>query len=104
MSRRRRTLPASSSPDWFRRHRRLIVGGAVVAATITRILYFAQLNASSLIDMQRWNQSDMNYYDAWARTIAAGDWLSRSVKPPMHHWQREVADEYINHHPELARF
>ncbi len=27
-----------------------------------------------------WDQTDMNYSDGWARRIAAGDWLSRSVR------------------------
>jgi tetratricopeptide (TPR) repeat protein len=66
-----------------------------------RTAYFIQLNASPLIDMHRWQQSDMNYYDAWARTIASGDWLSRTITPPMHEWQRQAADEYLARHADV---
>jgi tetratricopeptide (TPR) repeat protein len=80
------------------RHRRVIIGLIVLAAIGIRAACLFQLNASPLLEMQHWDQTDMNYYDAWARTVAGGDWLSATVTPPMHQWQRDVATAYLQTH------
>ncbi len=72
----------------------------LVAAAITlRVIYFSQLDATPFLHLERWAQSDMHYYDGWARQIAAGDWLSRRVPMPMHRWHHEVAQAYFTRHP-----
>lgn len=52
------------------------------------------------MQMHRWAQTDMHYYDAWAQQIAAGDWLARSVAVPMHRWHWDTAQIYLTKHPE----
>jgi Dolichyl-phosphate-mannose-protein mannosyltransferase len=64
-----------------------------------RVTYFAQLNATPLVESEHSTQSDMHYYDDWARQIAAGDWLSRIVTIPMHRWHHEVAQRYLATRP-----
>ena len=84
------------------RHRRLGLILLILAAVGLRAAYFTQLTSSSLIDMHQWDQSDMHYYDTWAREVAAGDWLSRRLAPPVHAWHRQVADEYLRSHPQSS--
>jgi tetratricopeptide (TPR) repeat protein len=80
-------------------HRQWWVLAAIVAASLgLRAAYFLQLRASPLLDLHRWNQSDMNYFDAWGRRIAEGDWLSATIGMPLHGWQQEVAEQYLSAH------
>lgn len=65
-----------------------------------RVLAVVQLDATPFVHMERWAQTDMHYYDGWARQIAAGDWLSRRLPLPMHRWQHEVAQAYFARHPD----
>lgn len=86
---------------WLTRHWQWMLLVLVAASLGVRSVYFLQLKADPAIDLHRWTQSDMNYYDAWGRQIAHGDWLSASVTVPMHLWQREVAGQYLSDHPEM---
>ena len=40
-----------------------------------RVACYRQLLDSPLAYQHRWDQSDMHFYDQWARDIAAGDWM-----------------------------
>jgi dolichyl-phosphate-mannose-protein mannosyltransferase len=73
----------------------------IVASVAIRAAYFRQLDHSPLIQMYRWSQTDMHYYDGWARQIAAGDWASAQVRIPMHRWHREIAEAYLGMHPDV---
>jgi hypothetical protein len=59
-----------------------------------------QLAQSPFVEMYQWRQSDMHYYNGWARQIASGDWWSRTVPIPMHRWHREIAAAYLSQHPD----
>jgi 4-amino-4-deoxy-L-arabinose transferase-like glycosyltransferase len=43
----------------------------------------------------------MNYYDQWARQIAAGDWRSSGFRLPMHNWHREIAARFFAEAPDV---
>jgi 4-amino-4-deoxy-L-arabinose transferase-like glycosyltransferase len=74
----------------------------LVAASIAlRVIYYGQVNGTPFLHMERWAQTDMHYYDGWARQIAAGDWLSSSVPMPMHRWHHEVAQAYFAQHADV---
>jgi 4-amino-4-deoxy-L-arabinose transferase-like glycosyltransferase len=81
------------------RHHRHIIAAMVVLSLVARAIYFIQLSGGPLVHQHEWNQCDMNYFDSWARQIAAGDWLSRDVAPPMHAWLVRVADAYYGATP-----
>lgn len=106
MKRRRRTARSPSSPSssieaWLNRHFVAVLLALVAASVAVRGGYFLQLNAGPGIELHRWDQTDMYYYDAWGRQIAHGDWLSASVTVPMHDWHRRVAERYFTDHPEM---
>ena len=73
----------------------------VAAAIALRVIYFLQLESTPFLHLERWAQTDMHYYDGWARQIAAGDWLSSSVPMPMHRWHHEVAQAYFAQHGDV---
>src|SRR5262249_54450714 len=66
-----------------------------------RVTALVELSATPLARLEQWRESDMHVYDEWARTIAAGDWLSATVRVPMHSWHRGVAHQYFEDHPEV---
>lgn len=73
----------------------------LTAAIALRVVVFLQLDSTPFIHMERWAQTDMHYYDGWARQIAAGDWLSANAPVPMHRWHHEVAQAWFTQHPDV---
>ncbi|HEY6356779.1 MAG TPA: glycosyltransferase family 39 protein, partial [Vicinamibacterales bacterium] len=84
---------------WLGARQRGVLLAIVIASIGIRIAALVQITGSSLADLQQWDQTDMHYYDGWARAIAGGDWLSRSVGVPMHAWHIDVADAHLKAHP-----
>lgn len=91
--------PLASATRWLARRRTAVLLAIVIASTAERVVYFAQLQAGPLLWQHLWNQTDMHYYDAWARDIAGGDWLSRRVGPPQHFWHQKIAMDYFRLYP-----
>jgi 4-amino-4-deoxy-L-arabinose transferase-like glycosyltransferase len=99
-----RTSSLSSLESFLTTYRTTVVFALLVAAGLIRVAAFIQLNSTPLVDLEQWRETDMHYYDAWARRIADGDWLSRRVFVPMNRWQQEVAQEYLaGHHDDPAQ-
>ena len=106
MKRRRDRRPPSPGPTfilepWLTRHRRWILLVIVAASLAIRGVYVRQLVSDPSLDLHRWDQSDMHYFDAWGRQIAHGDWLSATVAVPMHDWHHQVAEQYLTDHPDV---
>jgi 4-amino-4-deoxy-L-arabinose transferase-like glycosyltransferase len=85
---------------WLSRRRRLVLAVIIIASVAVRVVYFVQINASPLRYQDRWDQTDMNYFDDWARDIANGDWLTNQSLHPVYKWQRDIAQVYYRKHPE----
>ena len=86
--------PGPDSRAWL-----LVVIGLSVAV---RLVYFAQAGEGPLRAMNGWDQSDMAFFDRWARVIAEGDWLTDRALHPQHNWHHEIARRYFEAHPEAA--
>jgi hypothetical protein len=102
---RRRATPAAAArrgatEDWLASQHRRVLWILVGVALAIRVTCFAQLDATPLRQLHQWRQSDMHYYDTWARQIAGGDWLSVRVRLPMHSWHQTVAAQYFAAHPD----
>jgi 4-amino-4-deoxy-L-arabinose transferase-like glycosyltransferase len=75
----------------------------VVAAVAVRVIYYAQLSTSgaapgsggALLQLHRWDQSDMHFFDAWARLITSGDVLTNQSLHPLHDWHVAVAQAHL---------
>ncbi|MBI5815857.1 MAG: glycosyltransferase family 39 protein [Nitrospinae bacterium] len=70
-------------------------------AVIPRIAYFSQAVGTPLATTSANDQTDMFFFDLWAKRIAAGDWLSDTDIHPMHSWHYKVAADYFNLRPDV---
>jgi len=93
------THAAERAAAWLdaRRGRALLVLTAVLL--LLRGLYLAELLHSPFADQHRWVNSDMSFFDDWARDIASGDLASLRVGHPHHGWHRRAAEVYFSRIP-----
>lgn len=94
--------PAERLNVWIARHWRLLAIVILALAALLRVVYFTQAAGGPLAVLHRWDQSDMNHFDSWARQINSGDWLSRNVAPPLHDWHVDVVRRQLLAHPDRA--
>ena len=71
-------------------------------AAALRVAVLSQAAAGPPAVLHRWTESDMNFFDAWARVVAAGDLLTDRSLHPSHGWHREAAQQYLAAHPDEA--
>jgi 4-amino-4-deoxy-L-arabinose transferase-like glycosyltransferase len=99
--------PALSAVDraerWLAGRRTLLVAAVALAAALVRVACLVELNDGPLLAQNQWGESDMRFFDAWARDIARGDWLSDRPLHPSHSWYRDLAKAHFAAHPEAAR-
>ena len=75
----------------------------LVLAGLMRIIYFAEINAGPLISQHLWEETDMNFFDHWAKKISGGDWLTDQAVHPYNNWHREIAAEYFRTNPDAIQ-
>jgi 4-amino-4-deoxy-L-arabinose transferase-like glycosyltransferase len=63
-------------------------------------IYYQQSQDSPITSFYKWDNSDMSFFDLWAKHIAEGDWLCDTVLHPFHDWHDDLAEEYFNQFPE----
>ena len=85
---------------WLARRRGAVLAVILAVSAAERAVYFREIQAGPLLWQHLWTQTDMSYYDAWARQIVAGDGLSRRVEPPLHFWHQKIAVDYFHEHPQ----
>ncbi len=83
--------------------RRYVVGAIVAVSALVRLTYFAQLSDDACLYQHLWADSDMNFNDAWAKEIGAGDPLVDKPFHPLHDWYKNLARIYLSAHPEKSR-
>jgi 4-amino-4-deoxy-L-arabinose transferase-like glycosyltransferase len=86
--------------EWLRARRRYALIAIVVVAALLRIVCFAELTVSPCVALHQWDQGDMSTFHSWALTIAHGDGWSKTVRPPLHIWHRQIADDYARLFPQ----
>lgn len=69
---------------------------------VPRTLYFQQAKDTPLKVVYQWEACDMQFFDAWAKYIAAGNWLCDTVLHPYHTWHREFAQGTFQQYPDVA--
>jgi len=84
----------ASLDQWLGGRRRYVLLIIVIVSVGARLMCFLELRHSPLFSLHHWDESDMNYFYTWAEEIAAGDWWSRSVAPPLHQPHRKIAADY----------
>jgi 4-amino-4-deoxy-L-arabinose transferase-like glycosyltransferase len=93
----------AAAEAWLRRHRCWVIGVVLGLSLLIRLAYFLEYSVSPVATHHLWDQTDMYFYDAWGRSIAAGDLLTdkpfHSVSMPF----QAIAESYFVSHPEEAR-
>ncbi len=86
--------PSSRPPRRARWSSALLSLALVVAVAVgVRVAQHVVLRGGPLLYLHHWTESDMHYFQAWARGIAAGDLLSRESGKPAHSWHDNFARE-----------
>jgi hypothetical protein len=88
---------------WLATHRPLVVAAVALAAALVRTAYLVELNGGPLLAQHVWTESDMWFFDRWARDIVAGDWLTDRALHPDHSWYRDLAARHFATHPEATQ-
>jgi hypothetical protein len=71
-------------------HRRILVVALALGALV-RCVNILQVRDGPLPYFHAWTESDMQFYDRWARELAAGDWLTNTRMRPYHSGHAAVA-------------
>lgn len=70
-----------------------------VAFTIRAVIW-QQGQDTILTHAHRWDQSDMHFFDSWAKSLSSGDWLNKKGLHPYHFWHDSLAAMYFQSHPQ----
>src|SRR5688500_8312386 len=60
---------------------------------VLSLIYYLQARDSPIMTIHKWENSDMAFFDKWARHIVAGDWWGDEILHPYHDWHDDLADE-----------
>lgn len=85
---------------WLSRRRKASLGILVLCWVLIRVFMFDSVANGPLYRMYEWKESDSAFFDDWACSLAAGDWLNQQPLHPYHGWHREFADYFFDQHPE----
>jgi 4-amino-4-deoxy-L-arabinose transferase-like glycosyltransferase len=80
-----------SAERFLARHRGWAVALILLLSALVRLPYLLELAGGPCGASARYVNSDMRFFDRWAREIAAGDLLGRAPLHPLHDWHRNVA-------------
>ncbi|MCC6459162.1 MAG: glycosyltransferase family 39 protein [Saprospiraceae bacterium] len=86
--------------QWLARYPLRVLVMLVVLWSILRVAVFVAVAHGPLYRMYEWKESDSYFFDAWARSLAGGDWLNSKPLHPYHGWHQQTADAYFRQHPD----
>jgi len=89
-----------AADGWLRARRTFVALALVLAALALRLIVYFELAGGPCLVQQRWVESDMHFFDEWAKGLAAGDWLNRAAPHPTLDWHRAIAERYFREYPD----
>jgi 4-amino-4-deoxy-L-arabinose transferase-like glycosyltransferase/tetratricopeptide (TPR) repeat protein len=84
---------------FLEQRRNYLIVTLLIIATIFRIVYYLELNNSPFRYIHNLGQSDMHFYDAWAKDIEHGDWLTNKSLRQYTNPHVTVATHYFKQNP-----
>jgi len=63
----------------------------VVVSALFRVSHSVEMADTPLPLHHEWRETDMAFFDDWAESVAAGDWLTRDGLHPYHSWHELLA-------------
>lgn len=97
---RLRTPLFDNLEQWLIQRRYWVIGALLLLWLGIRIAVFSSVANGPLYQMYRWPESDNFFFDQWARSLSAGDWLNRQPLHPYHGWHDDFAKVYFKQHPD----
>jgi len=85
--------------SWVHRQRGPLLFGLAAAAILVRLAFVLQMANGPGFHQHRWSESDMAFFQSWARIIVEGDRLTDRALHPYHPWHERVAQRYFRSHP-----
>jgi 4-amino-4-deoxy-L-arabinose transferase-like glycosyltransferase len=83
------------------KHFRLILAGLFLLSLLLSTVYFFQAHKSPLSSLTKWQNSDMAFFEEWARHMQ-DDWWCDTMLHPYHDWHEVFAKNYLNLYPAEA--
>ena len=78
-----------------------VVALIITLSVLVRGIYFYQASQTPIIfQFDKWDQTDMYFFDLWAKKIVNGDWLTNESLHPNNIWEKEIAHEYFQKNPD----
>ena len=96
----RREPPLRRLEGWLAAHRLAVVVAILAASALLRVVYFDELNRGPLVHQHRWDQSDMHFFDLWARKLSSGDSLMDRPFHSFFEWHESVGKAFLREYPE----
>lgn len=93
----------SKLEQWLHRYWTYVLLVILAGAILIRVIYFLELSSGPNVWQHQWPESDMNFFDRWARQIMEGDLLSSEVTVPLHSWHKDLAHEALRRYPDIGR-
>jgi hypothetical protein len=97
----RRHAGGGGIESWLDANRRIVIAAIVAVSVVIRVIYFVEITHSPADAFHLAPQSDMHFFDLWAKSIAEGDYLTDKALHPLSPWQRQLAGAYFDQHPEV---
>lgn len=85
---------------WLAQRQNWVLGALIVFWLLLRIFFVAPMANGPLFQLNRWEETDNYFFDEWAQSLAAGNWLNNEPLHPYHGWHQSFADQYFKQHPD----
>jgi 4-amino-4-deoxy-L-arabinose transferase-like glycosyltransferase len=85
--------------------RKKVILGIFCISLFLRLVYFIQAKPTALLDWTNWDQSDMHFFDTWAKAINHGDVWGHQPLHPVYIWNDATSEVYFKLYPdEIAKY
>ncbi len=68
---------------------------------IISAVYYTQAWNGPITSYYKWKNSDMAFFDEWAKYIKGNDWVCDTMLHPYHDWHEALATEYFRQFPDV---
>ncbi len=87
--------------NFLEKHNRKVVGILLGLSLIISAIYYAQAWNGPITSYYKWKNSDMAFFDEWAKYIKGNDWACDTSLHPYHDWHGDLATEYFRQFPDV---
>lgn len=86
--------------QWLAGHQKLVLIVLLALSVLIRAGYYLEARDGPLLYGYLWSETDMSFFDHWAKVIVHHDPLGRQPMHPFFSWQVAPAEAHFRAHPE----